>query len=271
MKLAFIALTPDVTNPAALGYRGDLASILSLFKDLGYQGVELMARDPRVLDWADLERTISRAGLEVPMVCTGEVYGQDKVSFTDPDGSVREEALRRLKAFVELAGRLGAQINIGRSRGGYFPGVPAATTEEWALQGFRELATHGEKLGVTIALEPVNHLQVNFIQSTREGMAWVDRVGMPNFRLMLDLLHMNIEDDESIEDSIRTARGYFTHVHVCDANRKPPGRGHLRFAPIVRALADTGYNGYLSGEMLNYPDQDTAVRETIAHLKPLLG
>jgi sugar phosphate isomerase/epimerase len=232
--------------------------------------VELMVRDPRQLDTKALVAQIKASGLEVPQVCSGEVYGEDKVSFTDPDESVRKEAMARLKAFIDLAAEFGAQVNIGRARGGYFADVSPETTEAWAETGFRELARYAQPKGVLIGVENVTHLQINFINTSQEAVAWAKRVNEPNFGVMFDIFHSNLEDVPSVPDSIREAGKYVFHVHVADSNRKPPGRGHMDFKGIVAALREIGYQGYLSGEMLNYPDQDHAIRETIAVLKPLL-
>ena len=54
------------------------------------------------------------------------------------------------------------------------------------------------------------------------------------------------------------------HVHFVDSNRRPAGCGHLDYGPVVKALTDTGYDGYASAEALPYPDPDAAARQTIA-------
>ncbi len=81
--------------------------------------------------------------------------------------------------------------------------------------------------------------------------------------LLLDTYHMNIEEP-SIETSIRAAGPRIYHFHVADSNRWPPGGGHLDFAAILRALAATGYGGFVSGEFLPAPDAATAAQRGLA-------
>ena len=53
----------------------------------------------------------------IASVGTGEVFGEDRLSFSDPDADVRAAALARAKGILEFAGRLGVDINVGRLRG----------------------------------------------------------------------------------------------------------------------------------------------------------
>jgi sugar phosphate isomerase/epimerase len=73
---------------------------------------------------------------------------------------------------------------------------------------------------------------------------------------------MNIEEAD-IAAAIRAASGRIGHVHFVDSNRRPAGRGHLDFPPIVAALRDIGYDGFASAEALPDPDPDAAARQTI--------
>jgi len=70
-----------------------------------------------------------------------------------------------------------------------------------------------------------------------------------NVGVWLDTFHMNIEE-RSIDGAIREAGPHLLHLHVADSNRAAPGRGHLDFKPIVKALKDINYRRYLSFELL---------------------
>jgi sugar phosphate isomerase/epimerase len=65
--------------------------------------------------------------------------------------------------------------------------------------------------------------------------------------------------------------GRLWHVHLGDSNRLPPGKGHLDFAGIVSTLAQGGYEGYLSAELLAKPDPDTAAEMTIRTMRGIMS
>jgi sugar phosphate isomerase/epimerase len=60
-------------------------------------------------------------------------------------------------------------------------------------------------------------------------------------------------------------------VHFVDSNRRTAGCGHINYAPIVEALREIGYEGYLSAEAFAWPDSETAARQTIAEFRRLVG
>ena len=74
---------------------------------------------------------------------------------------------------------------------------------------------------------------------------------------MADVFHMNIEED-SIAASMRAHAEHIVHVHLADSQRREPGSGHLDFASVFEALAETGTPGALAMEFL--PATDVAIR-----------
>jgi sugar phosphate isomerase/epimerase len=262
--------TPELRfDESVTAYQGDMNEAFRRLRDLGYDGVELMIKDPERVDHREVERLSRQYGLEIPVLCTGEVYGQDRLSFMDPDESVRREAIRRAKGIIDFASPFGAQVNIGRLRGRWFQGVPREQSLGWMYRAFEEVTDYAEDRGVTMILEPVAHIACNTINSTQEGIQVVKTVGRENFRLMADVFHMNLED-KSMEESFREAKPYLTHIHVCDSNRLAPGRGNLDFKKIIDMIKGIGYTGYISAEISQFPAQDIVIDETIQVLRPLL-
>jgi sugar phosphate isomerase/epimerase len=88
--------------------------------------------------------------------------------------------------------------------------------------------------------------------------------------LLADLFHMNIEE-EDIAAALRTGGAKIGHVHFVDSNRRPAGCGHLDYAPIIDALCDIGYRGYLSAECLPWPDSAMAAKQTIKMFDTLVA
>lgn len=250
----------------AATFKGDLDANLAQVARLGYDGAELAIRDPRQVDADDLERLLRKHGLAVPAIGTGQAWGEEGLSFTDPDPDVRRAAIERVKSHIPLAARFDAVIIIGLLRGIVKPGVGHEQAMDWLVAALRECAAAAAPSGVRLALEPINRYETSLINTVDEGLALIDVVGADNFGLLLDTFHMNIEEP-SIEESIRKAGDRIFHFHVADSNRWYPGAGHLDFASILTALAETGYTGFVSGEFLPRPDVETAARRALQYLR----
>ena len=70
-------------------------------------------------------------------------------------------------------------------------------------------------------------------------------------------------EEADIAATLRTCGAAVGHVHFADSNRRAIGFGHTDPAPIVKALKEIGYTGYLSAEILPLPDADAAARQTM--------
>jgi sugar phosphate isomerase/epimerase len=269
MKVGCVICGPDVAY-------GPLALLSGTFEEkaqkaaaLGYDGIELMVRDPSGLDWPFVKRTLEGAGLETPQVVTGELFGADGLRLVTPDESLYHRALARTKAVVDLAGYLGAMVNVGRLRG-RLEGLSSKDPWRLAVDRLGELAAYAAQRNVRISLEPLNRYETDFILNVADGLRMIEDLQCDNVGLMLDVFHMNIEE-ASIERSLEAAGERCWHVHIADSNRQYPGAGHLDFDGVFRTLDGMGYEGYVSAELFPLPDPDTAARETIAFVRSKLG
>lgn len=267
MKTALV-LSTHAAQFNAVALKGDLEDNVAKIASWGYQGVELAIRDPSLVDPAQLEELTRRHGLGVPAIGTGQAWGEEGLSYTDADSSVRRAAIDRTIRHVPVAGRLGALIIIGLLRGVVRPSVERARAYEWMVGALQECCRAAEAEGVKLALEPLNRYETTLVTTVDEGLRLIEDVGAPNLGLLLDTFHMNIEEP-SIEGSIAACGPHILHFHLADSNRHYPGAGHLDFSRIVGALEATGYTGWLSGEFMPLPDADTSGRLAIEHLRRL--
>jgi 5-keto-L-gluconate epimerase len=267
MKLS-VVLSTHAARFAAATFKGDFATNAAAIAAMGYDGVELAIRDPRLVDADDLLRMLDAAGLVVPAIGTGQAWGEEGLSFTDPDPAVRVAAIARLKSHFPLAGRLHAVVVVGLLRGIVKPGVSQEQAMAWLVAALQECCAAAAEDGVRVALEPINRYETTLINSISQGLQLVEAVDAANMGLLADTFHMNIEEP-SIEGSIRQAGDRIYHFHVADSNRWHPGAGHLDFRSILDALSATGYSGFVCGEFLPIPDAETAARRGIAHLRSL--
>jgi sugar phosphate isomerase/epimerase len=122
MKTA-IVLSTHVARFDAVAFKGDFEANVAKIAAWGYNGVELAIRDPRLVDADALLTVVNRHGLKVPAIGTGQAWGEEGLSFTDPDPDVRAAAIQRVCDHVPFAAQTGAVIIIGLLRGIVKPGV----------------------------------------------------------------------------------------------------------------------------------------------------
>jgi len=265
MNLSIVLSTQPAQFQAAT-FKGDLAVNLAQIASLGYDGVELAIRDPRLIDLDAMDELVRQNALRVPAIGTGQAWGEDGLSFTDPEPEIRRAAIERIKSHIPVASRFGAVIIIGLMRGIVKPCVDARQAMDWLVEALRECCEAAHLHGLRLALEPINRYETTLINNIAQGLDLIERVGADNFGLLLDTFHMNIEEAD-IEASIRGCATHIYHFHVADSNRWYPGAGHLDFRSILQALFTTGYQGWVSGEFLPQPDAMTAAQRGISFLR----
>lgn len=270
MRLCYQVATPDVrVDESVTAYQGPLEKSLRELSELGYQGVEFMTLNPKELHWEEVKALLEKYKLKAVLVCTGEIFGQLKLSYTHPEEAVRQEAVERTKEIMDFASFLGADINIGRIRGQYCKELTKEQTEAYAVEAFQEISRYGEEKNVRIALETVTIMQTNFINTLEEGLSMVKRVDRDNFKLMMDIFHLNLEE-KNLYEAIRNYSPYNIHVHLADNNRRYPGHCGLDFDKIIATFKECGYEGNFSTEIFQIPSQEKAAEGAIAHLMPIL-
>lgn len=263
MKLAYMYATPDVGHSKVTAIRGPIEETLLAIRDHGYTGVEFLVRDASQLDAGRLEAAVAAADLDMPAVCTGEVYGEDGLSFADPVPHRRREAIERMKSAMELGERFAAPVNVGRLRGRLRDDVPGEQTIAWIAEALAECA--GAYPDGRILIEPVNHEYANCLLTTRETLEFIAKMNLPNVGIMLDVAHM-LEEGEDPTQSLHAARDVLWHFHVTDSDRLPVGVGTYDIAAVMRALTGSSYDGYVTVETFQVPDGPASLKTSAAAL-----
>jgi len=263
-----IVISVQPTKFSALAFKEDLEVNIKKIATLGYDGVELAVRDPQSLNIEKIVQFVKDYNLEVPAIGTGQAWGEEGLSLSDPNEKVRKMAVDRITEQIKFASHFNAQVIIGLIRGTVKEGKTKKETEERALTSLKECAEFAEEYNILLTMEPVNRYESNFINTLEEGIEFIEKVNSPNVKLLADTFHMNVEE-VSIYDSLIQAKEYISHLHFADSNRWAPGFGHLDFEKIVKTLAEISYQGYVSAEILPMPDQDKAAEKTIETLKKL--
>ncbi len=237
---------------------------------MGYHGVELALREAGEVDQKALSSALAKNGMAVSAISTGQVFAVLGLYLTHPDAGARRQAIEVFRGLIDLAADFAPIINVGRARGFVAEGQTRQDAERLFVEAATPIVEYALGKGVTFIIEPVNRYEINFINSVDEGRLLLSKLPFPNVGLMPDVFHMNIEDDR-IGDSLRRAGSSVKYVHFADSNRLSPGRGHLPFDEVFEALADIGFDGWASIEILPLPDPDTAAAEAAAYILPRIA
>jgi sugar phosphate isomerase/epimerase len=257
--------------PVAL-FSGSFSERLQKADELGYDGVELMAAIPDKLDAGEIRTQLKDFGLEVSAIGSGAVYMVEKLTLLASEPEVRQRASKRLHELIQFASELEAPcVTIGSFRGRR-AWVAEGTAEVILKQIIVSAAERASHLGVRLVLEPLNRYESDIINNTEEGLYFINEVDHSHVGLMIDTYHLNIEEP-SIHSCFQNAMsaGKLWHIHIGDSNRLPPGKGHLDFPGIVSTLRESGYDGFLSAELLPLPDPDQAAADTVDYMRKLIS
>jgi 5-keto-L-gluconate epimerase len=265
-----MAVSTHAAQFEAIAYKGELESTLAELSGLGFDGVELAIRDPRLVAADELVDMIERHALAVPAISTGQAYTEEGLCLTSASPEVRRAALDRLIGHFALASRLDAVVIVGLLGTSTLDGQSVERAKAHLVFALRAACSAAGAHGVRLALEPVNRYESALIRTVGAALEVVEDVEAQNFGLLLDTFHMNIEEP-SITESIRECGARTFHFHVADSNRMHPGAGHLDFPALFDELRATGYEGFVSGEFLPLPDPRTAGQRFLSHMASIVG
>src|SRR2546428_7331965 len=225
----------------ASGVSVPLSTAIARTAALGYDAIEVM---PRALDDPEpegLRALTAQHGVTIAGLASGFLAVEQGLTFTHPDPEVREEAVEAFHRCLEMAQRAGAAtVSIGVVRGKLSHGLGHAQAMAHLLACVREVGRAAQARRLTLVLEPGNRYETDFLHTVEETIAFLEAVNLPNVPLILDTLHMNI-DEASIAAAVHPGGPRLGHVHFADSNRHAPGWGHLGFAAVARAPRAISY------------------------------
>lgn len=175
-----------------------------------------------------------------------------------PDPVVRQNGVDFLKqqalAIGEMGGGQLSGIIYGYWPASLPPGEDRHPYVDRSIASMKEAVKAAEDNNVFFNVEVVNRFEQFLMNTAQEARAYVEQVGSPNCRILLDTFHMNIEE-ASIEQAVKTAGEYLGHVHIGENNRTPPGsgHGHIPWAELASSLRSIDYKGAIVMEPFLMP------------------
>jgi len=215
----------------------------------------------------EVEGLCRARGLAVPSFLTGAAY-QQGLCLSVADSARRAGAVERLKSYLPLARRFDAILVVGLLQGLTQDEPDVELANARIADGLREVGLAAVDEGVELVVEPINHLQVGFHNSVNEVRDLVAAIDVPAFKLMVDTIHMNIEETSLIEP-IRACGAALRHVHLCESNGALLGSGHIDFKAVLETLDEIGYDGFASVKVYRKAGFREAAQRSLDFLRAL--
>jgi len=248
---------------------------------LGYAGLEVapytLAEDPTRIDEAEARRFAGIAA-DHGLVISGLhwlLVAPKGLSITSRDAAQRSRTVNVMRQLVALCAGLGGSYLVHGSPGQRR--IAAGQSKEaalaFAVECWTEAASAAATMGVTYCIEPLSSDQTPLVNTLAEAVAIVEQVRLPSLKTMLDTSSAGLSESLPIPDLIDRywPSGALAHVQLNDRNRRAPGQGDERFAPILAALRRNGYRGWLAIEPFDYlPDGRGSAAFAAGYVKGLL-
>ncbi len=102
------------------------------------------------------------------------------------------------------------------------------------------------------------------------AVSLIKEINHSSFKLHIDVKAMS-DEERPIPEIIKKNKEYLFHFHANDVNGLGPGFGETDFEPIIKALKEIEYSGFISVEVFDTsPGQKRIAEESLAYLKKFL-
>jgi hydroxypyruvate isomerase len=214
-----------------------------LVTSLGFSAIDLIGPD----DWPILKKY----GIDSSMCNGAEINLVDGFIHPEFHEQLEVSYLKHID-LVAAAGYKNLICFSGNARG---LGKPEGLKN--AVNGLKRIVSYAEKKGVIIQMElfnsKIDHPDY-MCDSSKWGIELCEALGSPNFKLLYDIYHMQINEGDIIR-TIQNHHKYFGHYHTAGV----PGRNEiddtqeLYYPAIAKAIVKTGFTGYLAQEFIPTP------------------
>jgi sugar phosphate isomerase/epimerase len=270
-----IALCNEVIAPMPFPRQCEYAA------KLGYDGLEIapytLSDEPHRMGSAQIAAARSAAE-DCGVAITGLHWLLVKpagLSISSKDASTRKKTVDVMLSLIDLCAALGGKYLVHGSpqQRRVEAGETRAAALARAQECFAAIAQRAQGAGVVYCVEPLSSEQTPLINTLDEAAHIVSQVANPALRTMLDCSSAGRMEKEPLGllADRWLPRGVIAHVQVNDRNRRGPGQGEQRFAPLFAALRRHGYAGDVAVEPFDYvPDGPGAAARAIGYIRGIL-
>jgi D-psicose/D-tagatose/L-ribulose 3-epimerase len=241
MKIGFnLLLWTTHVSDAAMSH-------VAALKRAGYDGVEIPVFEGDVAHYQWLGAALRDEGLDCTAITVIPDEAHNPIS---AEPKHRQGAKDYLAWALDCAAALGSPMLCGpfhQPLGQFSGSGPTALERGFGAEVHRAAAERAAGLGLSLVMEYLNRFECYFANTMADSLAHAARVDHPNFGVMHDTFHANIEEADPI-GVIAQARPRLRHIHISENDRGTPGRGHLPWPAIFAAIRASGYDGWLTIE-----------------------
>jgi D-psicose/D-tagatose/L-ribulose 3-epimerase len=214
--------------------------------DLGFDIIELQTGTVTGLSASgrrDLKTHLNERGLEF----TSVIGLPREYDVSTEDKATRDRGIAYLQHMCKAVSEIGGRI-IGGIVYSYWPAsLPPGVTDtrpyfDHSVDSMKQAVKAAEDNNVLFTVEVVNRFEQFILNTCQQALDYVEAVGSPNVKVMLDTFHLNIEED-FIGEAIVRAGDQLGHFHIGENNRRPPGYGHIPWTEVFNALRTINYTG----------------------------
>jgi len=223
--------------------------------EISYDSVELAPNAPGT---AAVREMLRENGVEAVGSISLMFAGRDLIH---ADEAVRASSVEYLNSCITMVKELrdgdGGNMSIVTSEVGKVKAMDSPEQEwAWAVEGLKAVNEHARAEGVTIALEPLNRFETNFVNRHDQALLLAEAVG-DDVGVCLDIYHMN-QEEADWRQAIRNVGDRLFDFHVADNNRMACGQGQLDWGAIIGTLKEIGYDRTLTVEFVPPHDRTPA-------------
>lgn len=270
-----IALCNEVIMPMPFAEQCEYAA------KLGYDGLEVapytLAEEPHRMSPALVAAT-RRAAADAGIAVTGLHWLLVKpagLSISSVDDATRKRTLDVMFSLVALCAELGGRYLVHGSpaQRRIDPGDTREAALARAQACWAAVAERARNAGVTYCVEPLGAEQTPLVNTLGEAAQVVAAIGNPALKSMLDCSSAGRMEKAPLDSLVERwlPQGLIAHVQVNDRNRKGPGQGEQKFAPLFAALLKNGYTGDIAVEPFDYvPDGPASAARAVGYLRGIL-
>jgi len=197
------------------------------------------------------------------------------LSISTRDDAVRRRTVDVMLSLIDLCAQLGGRYLVHGSpqQRRLEAGDTRAAAMARARECFAAVAERAHEAGVLYCIEALSSAQTPLINTLEEAARMVDEIKSPWIKSMLDCSAAGRMEKEPLGALVDRwlPKGLIAHVQLNDRNRRGPGQGEQRFAPLFAALKRHRYRGDVAVEPFDYvPDGPGAAARAIGYIRGIL-